>query len=64
MVKPKLVNKNEGKATIVKGLWNNRFGRFVPEKWKISSYEYKTKKIPAKPNWQYYILSIERIKNK
>ena len=63
-VKPKLVNTKKGKMQTVKRLWNNKFNRFVPEKWKNSDCEYRTVEVPVDPDWQYYILSIERIKNK
>ncbi|MDE5772204.1 MAG: hypothetical protein K2I06_11365 [Ruminococcus sp.] len=63
-VKPKLVNKNKGKTKKVERLWNKKFCRFVPEKWNNADCEYRKVEVPVNPDWQYYILSIERLKNK
>lgn len=57
---PILYNKNAGKTRKKTGLWNNTFHRFVPEKWKTSSCEYRTVNVPITPNWKYSIKSIKK----
>ena len=63
MVRPKLVNQNKGEYHTVKRLWNKKFERFVPEKWKNADCEYRKVKVPVSPDWQYYILSVKKIVN-
>lgn len=63
-VRLKLVNENEGKTVTVRRLWNKKFERFVPEKWKNADCVYRYVKVPVNPNWQYHILSVERLDNK
>jgi hypothetical protein len=58
---PNLVNLNRGKYRIVEGLWNKKFERWVPMKWKTSSCEIKKRKLPLKPKLKYFIRSIERL---
>lgn len=63
-VRCRLVNRNKGKTKTVTALWNRTFERFVPEEWKNSSCEYRKRKVPLKPDWQYYILSVEKLSGK
>lgn len=59
---PKLVNKNQGKTKIVEKIWNKKFERYVPKDWARSAdCEIHKKKIPVKPKWEYYIISIKKL---
>lgn len=69
---PKLVNINYGKFKEVpqKEIWHNAFKKWVPLEWRTAYFDYcdenkirevGTKKIPLKPKWEYYILSIKRL---
>ena len=58
----KLVNKNQGKTKIVEKIWNKKFERYVPKDWARSAdCEIHKKKIPVKPKWEYYIISIKKL---
>lgn len=57
----KLVNRNKGKYRKVKAAWNLTFDRWVPNKWFGSSCEWRQKKIPYKPKWDYDILTIKQL---
>ena len=60
--KYKLINRNKGKYRKVKAVWNNRFDRWVPEAWFVrSTCEWREKKIPLKPKWDYEIKSWKKI---
>lgn len=65
MICPKLVNRNQGKISyeIKKELWNKRLNIVVPECLKTSQCEYREIKIPvpAKPEWDYDILSVKKL---
>lgn len=59
---PKLINRNKGKYKIVRAVWNRTFSRWVPEKWFVkSSCEWRDRKIPLKPKWDYEIQSWKRL---
>lgn len=59
---PYLVNRNKGQFTTEKAAWNITFGQWVPNKWFDSSCcEWREKKVPAKANWAYEVLSVQRI---
>lgn len=60
-VNPKLVNRNRGKYRKVRRAWNIRFSQWVPNKWFGSSCEWREKKVPYKPQWDYDILAIKRL---
>ncbi len=56
---PKLVNRNKRKYRKVKKAWNITFGQWVPDEWFGSSCEWREKKVPYKPKWDYDILAIK-----
>lgn len=58
---PKLVNRNKGKYRKVMAVWNLTFGQWVPNEWFGSSCEWREKKVPYKPKWDYNILAIKRL---
>lgn len=59
---PKLVNKNKGKYRTIEKIWNKKFGRYVPKHWARSEdCEIQKKKVPVEPEWEYHIISINRI---
>lgn len=61
---PKLVNLNKGKYEIIRAIWNKAFNGWVPnnpEKYFTSSCEWRERKIPIKPKWDYHILKIRRL---
>lgn len=63
LVYPKLVNKNKGKTITVEKVWNKKFHKYIPEHWARSSdCEVRKVKVPIKPKWEYYIVSIKRLK--
>ena len=57
----KMVNRNKGKYRKVKAAWNLTFDQWVPDKWFGSSCEWRQKKIPYEPKWDYDILAIKRL---
>lgn len=57
----KLVNRNKGRCRKVKAAWNITFGQWVPDEWFGSSCEWREKKVPYKPKWDYAILAIKRL---
>ena len=61
---PKLVNLNKGKYEIIQGIWNKAFNGWVPnnpEKYFTSSCEWRDRKVPIEPKWEYHILKIRRL---
>jgi len=58
---PRLVNRNKGKFTTKKAVWNVTFGQWVPDDWFGSSCEWREKKIPVKAKWEYEISSVKRV---
>ncbi len=58
----KLYKKRIYKGTTM-ALYNTRFQRFVPDKWKTSSTEYRKKKI-FETKWDYSIKTVKRINSK
>ena len=59
---PKLVNKNRGKTITVEKKWNKKFEQYIPMNWgKSSDCEIRKVQVPAKPVWEYHILSIKRL---
>lgn len=60
-VNPKLVNRNKGKYRKVRRAWNITFGQWVPDEWFGSSCEWREKKVPYEPKWDYDILAIKRL---
>ncbi len=60
-VNPKLVNRNRGKYRKVSRAWNLTFGQWVPDEWFGSSCEWREKRVPCKPKWDYDILAIKRL---
>ena len=60
-INSKLVNRNKGKYHKVKAAWNLTFRQWVPDTWFCSSCEWREKKVPHKPKWDYDILAIKRL---
>lgn len=59
---PKLVNMNKGKTRTTEKIWNKKFQQYVPKHWARSSdCEIRKVKIPLKPQWEYYIISANRL---
>ena len=66
---PKLVNKNRGKfkEIVLKEIWSPYLNLWMPLERRTPSCdensirEVGTKKVPLKPKWEYYILSIKRL---
>ena len=61
---PKLVNLNRGNFQIERAIWNKAFNGWVPnvpEKYFTSSCEWRERKVPLKPKWEYHILKIRRL---
>ena len=61
---PKLVNLNRGKFRTEQAIWNKAFNGWVPnfpEKYFTSSCEWRERKVPLKPKWDYHILKIRRL---
>ncbi|MBR0289196.1 MAG: hypothetical protein IJQ82_09475 [Selenomonadaceae bacterium] len=61
---PKLINLNKGKYEIIRAIWNKAFNGWVPnipEKYFTSSCEWRDRKVPIKPEWEYHILKIRRL---
>lgn len=61
---PKLVNLNKGKFKTEMAIWNKAFNGWVPnvpEKYFTSSCEWRERKLPLKPKWEYHILKIRRL---
>lgn len=58
---PKLVNRNKGKYKTIQAVWNKTFNRWVPKNWFTSSCEWRKKRIPVEPKWDYQILKIQRL---
>ena len=66
---PKLVNANRGKYKTVNAIWNKSLECWVPRRMfvasgklkKTSSFEWRKKKIPKEPEWEYHILKIRRL---
>lgn len=62
IVRPKLININEGKTKIVEKMWNKKFERYVPKEWiKTSDCEMLKIQVPITPKWAYSILSVEKL---
>jgi len=60
-VVPKLVNRHKGKYYTKTAAWNKTFEQWVPDKWFNSSCEWREKKIPVKPKWEYEIVSLKKL---
>lgn len=61
---PRLINLNRGKFKIERAIWNKAFNGWVPnipEKYFTSSCEWRDRKVPLKPEWEYHILKIRRL---
>lgn len=58
---PRLVNRNKGKFTVKRAVWNVSFGEWVPHDWYGPNCEWRDKKIPITPKWEYEILSVKKI---
>lgn len=61
---PKLVNLNRGKFRTEQAIWNKAFNGWAPnfpEKNFTSSCEWRERKVPLKPKWDYHILKIRRL---
>lgn len=61
---PKLVNLNRGKFRTEQAIWNKAFNGWAPnfpEKYFTSSCEWRERKVPLKPKWDYHILKIRRL---
>ena len=60
-----LYNKNKGKYTIKKAVWNKTFNQWVPDKWFTSAHcEYREKRIYEKAEWEYSIIDVKKVTNK
>ena len=67
----KLVNLNNGKYKTIQAVWNKSFECWMPKRKflaspgqkfeKNSSFEWRKKKIPLLPKWEYHILKIQRL---
>lgn len=60
-INPKLVNRNEGKYRKVRKAWNIKYGEWVPDERFGPFCEWRKKKVPCKPKWDYDILAIKRL---
>ncbi len=58
---PKLVNANKGKYRTIQAVWNKTFNRWVQKNWFTSSCEWRKRKVPLQPKWEYRILKIQRL---
>lgn len=58
---PKLYNKNKKNSKLVRKLWNKTFNRYVPERWKTSSCEYRMVQEAIPPKWEYTIVSVKKL---
>ena len=59
-----LINKNKGKYTNKKAVWNKSFNRWVPDTWFTSSCEYRSKRIYEDPEWEYSVLNVKKVTHK
>ena len=59
---PKLVNENKGKFRTVTKIWNRKIEQYVRKDWQNSDCEEREVKIPIKPEWNYHILSVKKLK--
>lgn len=58
---PRLINRNKGKFTKKRAVWNVTFGQWVPDDWFGPACEWREKKIPLKAKWEYEISSVKKI---
>lgn len=59
---PKLVNLNKGKYEINRReAWNKKFDCLVTEESFNADCEWRERKVPLKPEWEYHILKIRRL---
>ena len=58
---PKLVNLNKGKYEMVREVWDKKRNCRVAEEYFTSSCEWRERKVPLKPIWEYHILKIRRL---
>ncbi len=57
-------NINEGKFEECYVLWDKATKKFVSQHYPVDKYEIRDYKMPLKPDWQYQILSVERLNAK
>ena len=58
---PKLVNLNEGKYEVIREAWDKKRNRRVAKEYFTSNCEWRERKVPLKPQWEYHILKIRRL---
>ncbi len=58
---PCLVNRNKDRFIVKKAAWNNRFNQWVPDRCFGSSCEWRERKIPVDPKWEYEIVSVKKL---
>lgn len=58
---PKLVNLNKGKYEIIREVWDKKRNCRVAEEYFTPSCEWRERKVPLKPIWEYHILKIRRL---
>ena len=58
---PQLVDRNKGRYYTSKAVWNKTFEQWVPNDWFNSSCEWREKKLPVKPKWEYEIISVKKL---